>query len=410
MEKDKEENGGIKSIEDSDISTKTDSGEETVAEEEIENEDEMEEESPKKDLYPKKTRKLKKDIGAPKDFKKMFFGLGGDKLETGIYPLDIVLGGGYEKGDWIEISSESNIGKTTLLLDVCRRALKNGMTVAYIDVEAAVKSNILKNMGVSLDLVGSVAGESKFFITTPYNFVELEEIFETLLYIKNPYDIIVIDSLSNVMPWKEDMSVKDKEIGLRARQEGNFFTKFKGPLRRSGSTIFMVNQMRVAFKGKGIFTQSYMDSTSGNSAKHNCDVRLRIEPNPKKLVRKEKTILGSKLIKDVRSDDETVYGSIGRLKAIKNRNNRPEIPVDIHVIFGQGISNIFFLETLLVHHEFIKIKTGGSWKFSGIPSVGESNGKLRRVLRSTIRDNEIKIVEFLKENGYWSLVQGVEEE
>jgi len=416
------ENNSFDGVEkDNDVEKDSDVEEECVGEEIEEDGDgifEDEEDTVKKDTKNKKTsyRKEKKVVNKKDkigmDMSSMFFGLGGEPIETGIYAFDIVLGGGFERGDIIELSSESGVGKTTIMLDVCSRLLKRGFTVAYIDVETGVKKPLLENMCFDLSKVGTIAGESEFLLVSPQNFNELDDVMDILLNkTKRKYDIIVIDSLSNVKPYKKDMKVDDREFGLRARQEGNFFTKYKADFRKSGSTFFIINQMRVATKQTGSLMYTYMDSTTANCGKHNCDIRLRFEPSTKKLYRKEKTILGSKIKKDIRDDTETVYGCVARLKALKNRNTRPEIPVDTHIIYGKGISNVGFLIEVLKNIKLVEIGYGKSWEAKesdNFPMSGVKGVSLQSLYKE-VKVREKEIVDYLKENGHWSLVSGIVE-
>jgi hypothetical protein len=155
---------------------------------------------------------------------------------------------------------------------------------------------------------------------------------------------------------------------------------------------------------------AYEDSTGGKSSKHNYDVRVIIEPGMGKLVRKEPTILGSTKEKGgEKSDDKTVYGCISSMKSFKNRNERPEIPVNLHVIYGMGISNVMFLDDVLSRFNFYVIKSGGWWEFEEIPDFPElskKKGQGKVELWALIKENEDKIVNYFKSVGKWSLTLG----
>ena len=337
----------------------------------------------------------------------MFWGLGEDLTETGIYPLDIILGGGYEKGDIIEVSGDTGLGKTTMVLELCKKAYFSGLTIAYLDVENAVKASFFRNLGIPLDEVGSVAGEHKFFLASPCNFKELEDICTVLLRdLEVPYDILIIDSLSNVNQFAENLTVESKEMGLRARQETLFFSKFKPDFRRSKTTAVVVNQMRTKMQSFGYMMKVSEDSSGGKSSKHNFDIRLRLSKGTS-LCRKEETILGSKRKGSEMTDDQTIYGSVSRLSAIKNRNERPDIPVNLHVIYGRGISNVKFVADVITRIELYKTKGGGFWNFPDdcpIPVLRELVGRGKEELETVVEEHLEVIVKYLKDIGHWSLV------
>lgn len=362
----------------------------------------------------KKGKKTKKDEDKDKDvvdMSSMCWGMGTNIIPTGIHAVDIILGGGYEPGDWIELTGEWGTGKSTLVLDICRRAFLEGKKIAYLDVENGVKASILNNFKIDINEVGHTIGKDRFLLISPQNFGELETVFENIVSDKENkrYDIIVIDSLSNVSQFDETLSIKSKDIALRARQEGIFFTIFKSMLRKYKITVFVVNQVTQKFEKKGMNFVCTKDSTGGNKSKHNFDIRLWLDKGMV-LRHKEGTILGSTVgEKGARNDDKTIFGCISKLKATKNRGERPEIPVDLHVLFGRGISNPMFVDSVLCYHEYYTVNTGG-WKFGYIPELpclSEKSGKRVIDRQNIVLEHEAEIIQFLKDNNKWKLTYGV---
>lgn len=361
-----------------------------------------------------KGKKKKEEDTETVDLSNMFWGLGTDIIKTDIHALDIILGGGYEPGDWIELTGEWGSGKSTLVMDICRRAFRKGKSIAYLDVENGVKASLLRNLGIDPSEVGQVAGKDRFLLVSPQNFKELEDAFRVIVSGKDStqYDIIVIDSLSQVTQFDEDLSVTTKDIAQRARQEGVFFAEFKSELRRNKITVFVVNQVTKKFDKKGGMVVVTDESTGGNKAKHNFDVRVWMNKGTA-LRRKEATLMGSTVgLKGGKNDDKTVYGCVSSIKAKKNRAERPEIPLDIHVIFGRGISNPMFVDSVLAYKKYYSVSTAG-WTFKSIPELpflSECCGKKKIDRLSIIREHEAEIIEFLKEKGHWQLTSGVDED
>ena len=408
--KKKEENASVNETADEVLGLEESTSEESeIIEEYIEPEQKKE--------TKKAAKKTKKSDGSEKDksidFSEMFWGLGNNLNQTGIHALDIILGGGYEPGDWIELTGVSGTGKSTLVLDICRRAYAAGKKIAYLDVENGVKASLLKNLGVDPSEVGQRAGKDRFLLVSPQNFLELENVFKVIVSgdENNLYDIIVIDSLSYVTQFDTDLSVTSKDIALRARQEGVFFAEFKSELRRNKITVFVINQVTKKFVKRGREMVVDDDSTGGNKAKHGFDIRLWLDKGTQ-LRRSETTIMGSTFTPKGKTDDRTIYGCVSRLKAIKNRGERPEIPVDLHVIFGLGISNAMFVDAVLGYHEYYTSTTGG-WEFTSIPAlpcISEKKGKPIIDRQKLVSKNQAQIIEFLKSQDQWKLASGVDED
>ena len=71
-----------------------------------------------------------------------------EKIRTGIIPLDLVLNGYLETGSLIELSGESQTGKSTLLLHLSRVLCEKGKKVVYIDAEGSVKEDQIAGIGL----------------------------------------------------------------------------------------------------------------------------------------------------------------------------------------------------------------------------------------------------------------------
>jgi RecA/RadA recombinase len=327
------------------------------------------------------------------------------KVSTGILPFDIVMGGGYNEGDLIEIASPSGRGKTTLCLEICRRMLEEGKKCAFIDVESGVKSSIMKNLDL-LKYYGEELGSS-LAILTPKTYDDLSLIFQ-IIVTGDPadrYDIVVVDSFS-ALSAKLKPGAKpsvEQAIGIKARQEKGFLELYKNELRGAGSTIFLINQMRVKFKGSGHTMKAFEDSTASNATQHYCDVRLWINDGPK-MVQMEQTVMGSSV--------KTIYGCHSYILSKKNRNTRPMIPVLLPVVFGLGISNKIFLEELMREHGFYTVSGSKTTFKLKLKDGSDEVEELRGVVAATIKERRAiigqhlaPICDFLRRNGFLTLAR-----
>ena len=62
-----------------------------------------------------------------------------DRMQTEIEELDRVLGGGVVPGSLVLVGGDPGIGKSTLLLQVCKRLSDQGRKVLYISGEESLK-------------------------------------------------------------------------------------------------------------------------------------------------------------------------------------------------------------------------------------------------------------------------------
>ena len=80
-----------------------------------------------------------------------------DRIPTGFKELDRVLGDGIVAGSLILVGGDPGIGKSTLLLQVCRHLAADGRRVLYISGEES-----LKQIKMRANRIGPVSGELRF--------------------------------------------------------------------------------------------------------------------------------------------------------------------------------------------------------------------------------------------------------
>ena len=61
-----------------------------------------------------------------------------DRVKTDIEELDRVLGGGIVQGSMVLVGGDPGIGKSTLLLQVCRQLSEKGHKILYISGEESL--------------------------------------------------------------------------------------------------------------------------------------------------------------------------------------------------------------------------------------------------------------------------------
>jgi len=128
----------------------------------------------------------------------------------------------------------------------------------------------------------------------------------------------------------------------------------------------------------------------GNALKFFSDVRLRIEPNYKERV----------IVRDLKNWTEnpkfsqTLVGARNYIYAIKNRNTKSGIYFPLTVIFGKGVSNLYFLvDAMMSFPDILKKKGGGYFE---ITLNGETTSvRGRQGLQEFCAENKEEVERFL---------------
>lgn len=115
-----------------------------------------------------------------------------DRLSTDIIELDRVLGGGIVLGSLTLVGGDPGIGKSTLLLQVCRNITNKGKTVLYISGEESLKQIKLRAIRI-----GEMKDELLLLCETNLEFIE-----DAINKVKP--DVVIIDSIQTM--YKEEVS------------------------------------------------------------------------------------------------------------------------------------------------------------------------------------------------------------
>ena len=86
---------------------------------------------------------------------------GEERFSTGFSELDRVLGGGTVAGSMVLVGGDPGIGKSTILLQVCRNFAASGKRVLYVSGEES-----LKQIKMRASRVGSLSEKLKFLCET----------------------------------------------------------------------------------------------------------------------------------------------------------------------------------------------------------------------------------------------------
>lgn len=148
-----------------------------------------------------------------------------DRLLTGIKEFDRVLGGGIVIGSLVLVGGDPGIGKSTLLLQMCRELSEKKSKILYISGEES-----LKQIKMRADRLGIFKGDVLLLSET--NLERIEEIITA----ERP-DIVIIDSIQTM--YKEDIGSAPGSVSQVRETTGVLLHLAKG----LGISIFIVGHV-----------------------------------------------------------------------------------------------------------------------------------------------------------------------
>ena len=148
-----------------------------------------------------------------------------DRISTGYPELDRVLGSGIVAGSLVLVGGDPGIGKSTLLLQMCRNLARDGHWVLYISGEES-----LKQIKMRASRIGTISGELLFLCETNLDTIE-EAIRET-----KP-EIVIIDSIQTM--FREDVTSAPGSVS-QVRESTNVLMQIA---KGMGVSIFIVGHV-----------------------------------------------------------------------------------------------------------------------------------------------------------------------
>ena len=137
-----------------------------------------------------------------------------DRILTGIAELDRVLGGGIMQGSLTLVGGDPGIGKSTLLLQVCRQLSNLGRRVLYISGEESLKQIKLRAMRIG-------EFQENMLLLCETNITLVEDAIRS-----TKPEAVVIDSIQTM--YQEDISAAPGSVSQVREATNVFFAASKG--------------------------------------------------------------------------------------------------------------------------------------------------------------------------------------
>lgn len=148
-----------------------------------------------------------------------------DRFKTGFKELDRVLGGGVVSGSLVLVGGDPGIGKSTLLLQVCKNISDNKRNVLYISGEES-----LKQIKMRANRIGDISENLTFLCETNLNIIK-----STVLNEKP--DVVVIDSIQTM--FNEEVASAPGSVS-QVRESTNILMQ---TAKENGIAIFIVGHV-----------------------------------------------------------------------------------------------------------------------------------------------------------------------
>lgn len=147
------------------------------------------------------------------------------RCSSGMPELDRVLGGGIVSGSMVLVGGDPGIGKSTLLLQVCKNLADQKIRVLYISGEES-----LQQIKIRAQRIGEFSDDLKLFCET-----NLDDIRQTIE--REKPQVVVIDSIQTM--YREEISSAPGSVSQVRESTATLMQISKG----SGVTVFIVGHV-----------------------------------------------------------------------------------------------------------------------------------------------------------------------
>jgi len=325
-------------------------------------------------------------------------------VSTGSLILDLILGGGLQRGRIAEIFGPEGSGKTTIMLSTIAMGQKANIPCVFYDTEHSLDPTYMKSIGIDLEFMITESGKKVpgFYYAQPGPGEQVYmHILKTLDGMKDidpevpgpPTILFCIDSFAAMFSEAEDLEKSGKGgLGRDARMHSTWLRQLKGRLRAKGALMFVTNQIRMKLNLKNPMANPE-SRPGGHAMKHYADYVIRVSTS-----------------KRAKADSQDLEQQHMYIRTIKNKCFPPFRECEHDLLLGRGLDKkedaIRFLKAIGRHEvrgAFHRIKLKPFDTGKGMPAK-----KLRALVESAeFRDFAFNLLRkekvygaYFKQSGY----------
>lgn len=159
---------------------------------------------------------------------------GSERISSGHPSLDVILGGGYQRGTSILISGLTGTGKTSLACTFARSAYEKDQKVLYVNYEESRDGMVAGMLSIGIDLGPAIKHSALRVISMMPESLGIEaQLFRVISAVKRfEPEHLIVDAISAVKRIAGETAAFD------------FLLRLVNACRNKGITVFLVNQSR----------------------------------------------------------------------------------------------------------------------------------------------------------------------
>lgn len=272
---------------------------------------------------------------------------------------------GIPKRSVIQVVSQSGVGKSTLVLLMCKELLEQGYNIAYIDTEKGVNINTLRSMG--LEQFISNKNTKKGGYLTIFNETDCDKINTLIQKLAETkiFQFIAIDSIGAMDSGLYKLgagSVDNQKVGGDSKAIKAVVKTINAISASTGITFLLINHLMQTI-GTYVIQEKML---GGRAPEYLSDVIIMLKKKGE-LFRNDK-------------NDKVSIGQKVEYEILKSRYGRGKCAISFYIMYGKGIAMIPTLKDMV---EEIKVPYQGN-RVSLVEMRGGGNGSM------FINDQEIK--------------------
>ncbi len=291
-----------------------------------------------------------------------------DRITTGSFVMDYVLGGGLGKGIINELAGDNSGGKTTCAIMTGANVQAKEQSVIWIDTESRLDEDYANALGLD------TSSDSPYWLYAHLNDAkQIEAMIRSLYHSKEITNLglIVIDSTTGINPPGVDGEAvtDDNRPALIARFWSKFASSLASFAKRKDFACLFISQVRENIDMSGtpaarnMPRYSKVKVTGGNALNHYKSLSVFLQPSTKLSVKKTDVLLGQENIKHIvgkKVQLNTLKNSVTNDLTIGKQNQYRQAFATI--IDGKGFDNYKDCISMFIHHDYVN-KSGAWYSF-----------------------------------------------